>query len=166
MNERLNRGDWLFLATCAGVVAVALFVVFNWFSEAFPEASIDFRYDRASSLRVAQPLLAAQRIDLGGMKHTATFSTDDSARIFLERSLGLKQASALMRREVRLWWWSHRWFKPLQEEELRVDVAPTGEIVGFSDKIPEDRAIASGDVAAARAVAEAFLARAGVKLPD
>ena len=71
MNERLNRGDWLFLAVCAAVVAVSLFIAFHWFSEAFPEASIDFRYDRASSLRVAEPLLAAQRVDVGGMKHTA-----------------------------------------------------------------------------------------------
>ena len=164
--KRLNRADWLFLAVCAAVVAAALFVVVNWFGEAFPEASIDFRYDRANSLGVAQPLLAAQHLDLGGMKHTATFSTDDNARIFLERSLGLKKASALMRREVRLWSWSHRWFKPLQEEELRVDIAPTGEIVGFSDRIPEDRALPSGEVAAARATAEAFLARAGVPLAD
>src|SRR5436190_933785 len=166
MNERLDRADWGFLAVCAAVVAVALFIVFNWFGEAFPEASIDFRYDRASSLRVAEPLLAAQRVGLAGLKHTATFSGDDNSRIFLERSLGLKKASALMRRDVRLWWWSHRWFRPLQEEEFRVDVAPTGEIVGYGDKIPEDRAIASPDVAGARAIAEAFLTRAGVKPAD
>jgi len=164
VNERLNRADWLFLAVCAAVVAVSLFVAINWFTEAFPEASIDFRYDRASSLRVAQPLIDAQRLDVRGMKHTATFSGDDNARIFLERSLGLAKASAIMRRDVRLWWWSHRWFKPLQEEELRVDVAPTGEIVGFGDKIPEDRAIPSPDVPAARAIAESFLTRVGVKL--
>ena len=93
VNERLNRADWLFLAVCAAVVAVALFVVFNWFGEAFPEASIDFRYDRASSLRVAAPLLGAQRVDVRGLKHTATFSGDDNTRIFLERSLGLAEAS-------------------------------------------------------------------------
>jgi membrane protease YdiL (CAAX protease family) len=166
VNERLNRGDWLFIAVCIAVAAVALFVVFNWFSEAFPEASIDFRYDRAGSLRIAAPLLAAQRIDLRGLKHTATFATDDNAQIFLERSLGLKKASAMMRREVRLWWWSHRWFRPLQEEEFRVDIAPTGEIVGYSDKIPEDRALPSPDATGARAIAEAFLGRAGAKLAD
>ena len=160
----MTRSDWLFIAVCAAVVAVSLFVVFNWFSDAFPEASIDFRYDRTSSLRVAQPLLAGQGLDLRGMKHTATFDGDDNARIFLERSLGLAKASAIMRRDVRLWWWSHRWFRPLQEEEFRVGVAPTGEIVGFLDKIPEDRAIASPDVPGARAIAESFLARAGVKL--
>jgi membrane protease YdiL (CAAX protease family) len=166
MNERLQRGDWLFLAVCAGVVAVAAFVAFNWFGDAFPEASIDFRYDRAGSLRVAAPLLAAQHVDTAGLKHTATFSGDDTARIFLERSLGLGKANTIMRREVRLWWWEHRWFRPLQEEEFRVDVAPTGEIVGFADSIPEDRALPSGDVNAARGVAEGFLGRAGVKLAD
>src|SRR4051794_37642347 len=127
MNERLNRTDWLFLAVCAVVVAAALFVVFNWFGEAFPEASIDFKYDRGSSLRIAEPLLAAQRVDVRGLKHAATFSGDDNARLFLERSLGLKRAGEVVRGGVRLWWWSHRWFRPLQEEEFRVDVAPTGE---------------------------------------
>ncbi|MEK6375519.1 MAG: type II CAAX endopeptidase family protein [Acidobacteriota bacterium] len=166
MNERLNRADWLFLAVCAVVVAVSLFVAIHWFAEAFPEASIDFRYDRKASLRVAEPLIAAQRLDVRGMKHTATFSGDNNARIFLERSLGLAKASAIMRRDVRLWWWSHRWFKPLQEEEYRIDVAPTGEIVGFGDKIPEDRALPSPEVPAARAIAETFLTRVGVKLAD
>jgi len=162
----LDRGDWLFLAGCAVVVAVSLFIALNWFGDAFPEASIDFRYDRGSSLRVAEPLLAAQRLDARGMKHTATFSGDNTARIFLERTLGLAKAGAVMRRDVRLWWWSHRWFKPLQEEEYNVEVAPTGEIVGFSDIIPEDRAMASPPVPAARAVAEAFLTRVGVKLAE
>src|SRR5204863_4832094 len=102
MNARLNRSDWTLIGVCLAVVAASLFVVFNWFSAAFPEASIDFRYDRTSSLRVAQPLLAAYGLDLRGMKRTATFSGDDTARIFLERSLGLDKASAIMRREVRL----------------------------------------------------------------
>src|SRR5207244_8983445 len=118
------------------------------------------------ALLVAQPLLPGQQLDGLAMKHAATFDGDNNARIFLERSLGLAKASAIMRREVRLWWWSHRWFRPLQEEELRVDVAPTGEIVAFSDKIPEDRALPSSDAPTARAVAEAFLGRVGVKLAD
>src|SRR5437764_15479721 len=113
MNERLSRADWLFLAVCAAVVAVALFVVINWFSVAFPEASIDFRYDRTSSLRVAAPIVAAQRLNLLGRKHTATFSIDQNAKTLLERALGLKKASLKMNREVRLLRFSHRWIKPM-----------------------------------------------------
>ncbi len=160
---RLNRSDWIFIAICVAIAALSVFVVLHWFTRVFPEASIDFRYDRDSSRSIAEPLVAAQ---VGGMKHTAVFDGDDQAKIFLERTLGLARATPVMRSEVRLWWWHHRWFRPLQEEELAVDVAPTGEIVGYDDTIPEARALPSPDVAGARRVAEAFLGRARVNLAD
>jgi hypothetical protein len=166
MNERLTRRDWVLIAVCCAVAAVSLFITFNWFAAAFPEASIEFRYDRDSSLPLAKKVLDVQRIDTREMKHTAIFTGDETAKIFLERSLGLSRANFVMRREVRIWWWHHRWFRPLQEEEISVDVAPTGEIVGFVDKIPENRQLPSIDAAAARRVAESFLTRIGVKLAD
>ncbi|MEA2338863.1 MAG: hypothetical protein QOE82_2870 [Thermoanaerobaculia bacterium] len=155
--EQLTRADWLLIAACVAVAAVSIFIVVNWFGAAFPEASIEFRYDRGSSEKVAAGVLAEQLIDTRGLKHAATFDSDDEARIFLERSLGLKKTNEILKRDVRLWAWSHRWFRPLQEEEFRVDIAPTGEVIGFSDHIPEDRAINSPDVNAARAIAERFL---------
>src|SRR5437763_10120366 len=155
--EQLTRADWLLIAACLAVAAISIFVVINWFGAAFPEASIEFRYDRASSLPLAERVLAAQHVDVRGMKHSATFDSDEETRIFLERSLGLKKTNEILKRDVRLWAWSHRWFRPLQEEEFNIDVAPTGEVIGFSDRIPEDRAINSPDVNAARAIAERFL---------
>jgi membrane protease YdiL (CAAX protease family) len=155
--EQLTRRDWLLIGACIAIAAVAIFVVVNWFGAAFPEASIEFRYDRGSSEKLAGGVLAEQLIDTRGMKHSATFESDDEPRIFLERSLGLKKTNEILKRDVRLWAWSHRWFRPLQEEEFRVDIAPTGEVIGFSDRIPEDRAINSPDVAAARGIAERFL---------
>src|SRR5436305_14178341 len=121
MTQRLNRSDWLFLAACLAVAALSVFVIVKWFSQAFPEASIDFRYDRNSSIRIAAPLLAGQRVNVRGLKHTAIFSGDDDAKVFLERSLGLGRASKIMQHDVRLWWWHHRWFRPLQEEEFAVE---------------------------------------------
>jgi membrane protease YdiL (CAAX protease family) len=155
--EQLTRADWLLIAACLAVAAISIFVVINWFGAAFPEASIEFRYDRASSLPLAERVLTAQHVDVRGMKHSATFNSDEETRIFLERSLGLKKTNEILKRDVRLWAWSHRWFRPLQEEEFNIDVAPTGEVIGFSDRIPEDRAIVSPDVAAARRTAEGFL---------
>src|SRR5207244_1686038 len=99
-----------------------------------------------------------------GMKHTATFDSDNLALIFLERSLGLERANAMSRRDVHLWYWHHRWFKPLQEEEYAVEVAPTGEIVAFSRRIPESRALPAIPVAQAQQLAEAFLVRNNVPL--
>jgi len=106
--ERLTRRDWALIAVCVGVVAVSLFIVFNWFYAAFPEASIDFRYDRDTSLPLARRILDTQRIDVRNMKHAALFDGDEIAKIFLERSLGLAAANKLMRTEVRIWWWRHR----------------------------------------------------------
>ncbi|HYS55018.1 MAG TPA: CPBP family intramembrane glutamic endopeptidase [Thermoanaerobaculia bacterium] len=166
MNERLTRRDWTLIGVCCGVVALSLFIIFNWFYAAFPEASIDFRYNRDSSLPIARMVIEAQRIDIRDYKHAAVFDGDEIAKIFLERTLGLSNANRIMRREVRIWWWRHRWFRPLQEEEFLIDVAPTGEIVSFLDRIPEDRALPAIDPIAARRAAEAFLARIGVKLPD
>ncbi len=157
IRERLNREDWLLIASCLVVAAVSIFVVTNWFSAAFPEASIEFRYDRGSSQQLADRVLASQHIDARGMKHSATFDSDDEVRIFLERSLGLKKTNEILKRDVRLWAWSHRWFRPLQEEEFRVDIAPTGEVVGFTDRIPEDRPLNSPDINGARTTAETFL---------
>jgi membrane protease YdiL (CAAX protease family) len=155
--EQLTRADWLLIAACVAIATVSIFIVVNWFGAAFPEASIEFRYDRGSSEKLADGVIAEQLIDTRGMKHSATFESDDESRIFLERSLGLKKTNEILKHDVRLWAWSHRWFRPLQEEEFRVDIAPTGEVIGFSDHIPEDRAIASPNVNAARDIAERFL---------
>jgi len=133
MRERLNRNDWRLIAVCVLLAAVSFFVIFNWFSEAFPEAALTFKVDRESSLRVAEPMLRAQHVPTAGLKHTTTFDSDDNVRIFLERSVGLKRENEEIRRGVHLWAWHHRWFKPLQEEEYQLDVAPSGEITGSLD---------------------------------
>jgi membrane protease YdiL (CAAX protease family) len=140
--QRLTRRDWLLIATCIAVAALCTAIIARYFHSAFPEASIDFKVDRDSSRPVAEKLLAAQRADVRGMKHAVRFDSDSQARIFLERTIGLERAQRVLREDVRVWSWHHRWFKPLVEEELSVDVAPTGEIVGYTHKLPEEREVA------------------------
>ena len=164
--EPLTRSDWTLLGVCVAIVAVSLFIVLNWFNAAFPEASIEFRYDRNASRTIAERLLAEEHVDVRGMKQSAVFDGDDNAKIFLERSLGLTRANGIMRRDVRLWWWRNRWFRPLQEEEFQVDVAPTGEIVAFNDVIPESRAMPAVDLASAQRLANEFLSRRNIRLAD
>ena len=185
-SERLNRRDWTLIAVCVVLAALAIVVVARYFSTAFPEASIDFKYDREGSEGIARGVIrrvipsevegspAAARVSRpsGGsldfarddtVKHAASFESDGNARIFLERSLGLETANRVMRDQVRVWFWHHRWFKPLVEEEISVDVAPTGHVIGFRHLIPEDRTIAEGD---AMLAATAFLDRVGVNRAD
>ena len=159
----VQRRDRIFLAVCVAVTLASLFVIVRWFGSAFPEASIDFRYDRGSSRELARQLLREQQLDVTGMKHAAVFESDDLARVFLERSLGLEEANRLMGSEVLVWYWRHRWFRPLQEEEYSVEIAPTGQLVSYARSIPETQPMPALDAAPARAAAEAFLRRAGIE---
>ena len=141
-NSQLDSRDWRFLFLCLLLAAVAITITARYFHAAFPEISIDFRFDRNTSRGVAETLLRSQRVDVRAMKHAVRFDTDDQARIFLERELGLDRAKRVLRDDVRVWAWHHRWYRPLVEEEISVDVAPTGEIIGYTHKLPEDRAVA------------------------
>ncbi|HYO78133.1 MAG TPA: CPBP family intramembrane glutamic endopeptidase, partial [Thermoanaerobaculia bacterium] len=156
--QRLTQDDWIFIAVCVALALTAVGIVIRYFPAAFPQASIDFQYDRDGSRPLAQRLVQRLAVDTKPMKHAARFDGDDSARIFLERSLGLEEATRAMTGDVHVWYWTHRWFRPLVEEEISVSIAPTGEVVAFTHKIPEERAI-PGTLAAPP---EAFLISIGV----
>lgn len=138
--QRLSQDDWITIAVCVAIVLASVAIIVRYFDAAFPQASIEFKVDRNTSRPIAERLLQARGIDLRNMKHAARFDSDDEARIFLERSLGLEAANRVMAADVHVWSWHQRWFRPLVEEEISVDVAPTGQIVGFRHVIPEDRA--------------------------
>ncbi|MDQ3281080.1 MAG: lysostaphin resistance A-like protein [Acidobacteriota bacterium] len=141
MHRKLHQSDWLLIALCIALTIAAVGVVARYFDTAFPQAAIDFRFDRETSTPIAERLVKRLSVDTRPMKHAASFDGDDNARIFLERSLGLEEASRLTSESVRVWYWHHRWFRPLVEEEVSVDVAPTGEVVAFHHTIPEERAL-------------------------
>lgn len=138
--QRLSSDDWLLVAICIALVLASVAIIVRYFDAAFPQASIEFKVDRNTSAPIAERLLRELHLDPKSMKHAVRFDSDDEARIFLERSLGLQEANRVMAENVRVWAWHHRWFTPLVEEEISVDVAPTGEIIGFRHVLPEDRA--------------------------
>lgn len=164
--QGFDRGDAAFFLACLVVLAASVFIISRYFWSAFPEASIEFRFDRKTSVPIAEALLRDRHLATGGMIHSAEFDHDDEAKIFLERTIGLERANAVMGDQVRVWYWRHRWFKPLQEEEYRVDVSPTGTIVAFNHTIPESRQIANAAPEDARRIAEQFLHVSGASLPD
>jgi membrane protease YdiL (CAAX protease family) len=142
--QPLDDRDWLLIAVCVAIAIASVAIVIRYFDEAFPQAAIDFRVDRTTSRKLAENVARGRGLDLDSMKHAARFESDETARIFLERSLGLAEANVVMAEQVRVWSWRHRWFTPLVEEELSVDIAPSGDVIGFDHRIPEDRAVASG----------------------
>jgi len=157
MPSKLTSADYRAIAIGLLVAGISLAIGIKYFSRAFPEAAIEFRVNRDDSTPLAQEFLAERGFGVGGYRHAAIFGYDESAKVYLERTQGLVRMNGLTRGPARLWRWSHRWFKPQQKEEFRVDVSPAGQVVGFDHEIPEAAAGANLDSASARAVAEKFL---------
>ena len=91
---------------------------------------------------------------------------DDTAKVYLERELGLERASALYGRAARIWQWRMRWFRSEVKEEQRVDVSPLGDLIGFQSVLKEDAPGARLSREEARARALAFLASRGLAASD
>jgi len=157
MRERFTAGDFRFLFLCLALLVSTVWFSATYFYKAFPEASIDFRVTRDEARLLAEKFLSAQGHDVRSYREASRFSFDDSAKTFLERELGLEAANRLMGSHVRLWHWSHRWFRPQQKEEFRVDITPAGESAGFEHDIPEAAPRPSITPEQARALAESFL---------
>jgi len=155
--ERLTAGDKKTLLIWILCAIVAACVAYKYFFRAFPEASIDFRVSRGAAVGLARQFVASQDGDLAHYRSSIIFDVDDTAKTYLERELGLQQANQLMSSQVHTWYWSVRFFRPLQREEFNVDLDPAGDIVGYDHKVAEEAPGAHLDQTAARAKAESFL---------
>jgi membrane protease YdiL (CAAX protease family) len=160
MPVRLTSREYKIIGIVVLVSAVSLGVGVKYFWRAFPEAAIEFRVNRGDSLPLAQRFLAGRGFHLEGYRHAAIFTYDDQAKVYLERTQGLERMNGLTRGPIRLWRWSHRWFKPQQQEEFSAEVTPAGEVVGFNHEIPEAAPGANLEQSAARQIAEQFLREA------
>lgn len=155
--ERLSRRDGRFVVLCVAVIAAGAVVGIPLFPQAFPEASIDFRVTREEAREVAERALARRGFDVTGRRVLAIFDHDDTAKVFLERELGLERARPLLGGEVPVWRWSFRFVRPLEKGELRAFVAPSGELLSFRRVLPEGAPGGDPGSARARTLAEETL---------
>ena len=155
--DRLTSSDKraLLLWVAAGILG--LLFAYKYFFQAFPEASVNLQVTREEAIARAQKFVSVLGENLSGYRSASVFDVDDEAKVYLERQLGLQQANKLMSSELNLWYWDVRFFKPQQEEEFRVRVNPSGQIVGYDHKVEESRAGASLDRAAAQSAAQNYL---------
>jgi len=157
MPVKLTSKQYRVLAIAFAVAAVSLLIGVKYFSHAFPEATIRFRVNRSGSGQIASQFLTQRGFQLSGYRHAAVFDYDDTVKLYIERTQGLKRMDQLTRGPVHLWRWSHRWFKPQHKQEFLVDVTPSGQVVGFDHEIREDAPGANLNQDQARGLAEAFL---------
>ncbi len=156
-SRRLMRRDKMWLCVLVVVGGLSLALGLHLFPSVFPEATIKFDVDRRGSRVRAESFLREQGFDIAGYRYASAFQYDDSAKIFLEKELGLKAMDKAVEKTARIWKWSHRWFRPLQKEEYRVAIAPTGELVSFERSLEEDAPGGRVPEDEARRTAEEFL---------
>ncbi len=160
--EKLDRRDLRFLAACLLAIAAGAAVTSVLFHRAFPEASIEFRVNRTQARALAEKLLAGRGRDVAGARFAGEFDVDETAKVYLERELGLERAGAIYGRDAKIWQWRMRWFRSGVKEEEDVAVSPLGDLIGFQSVLKEDAPGARLTRAEARAAALAFLASRGL----
>lgn len=159
MLDRLTSKDYRLIGIAVVVSLLSLFVIVNYFYKAFPEASIEFKVNQKESRIIAESWLQRLSLNAEGFRHAAIFDHDDEAKTFLEKQLGAEQANNLMGSQVRLWRYSHRWYKPLQKEEYTLRISPKGEFLGFFHEVAEELEGAHLTADSARIASQAFLSQ-------
>lgn len=136
---------------------IGLFFSLKYYDQTFPQAALDLKITKTEASKIAFEMLTSQKIDLTGYSSSIYFSTSKTDIIYLERTIGLEAANKLMKDKVSVWWWSCRWFKPLQKEEFRVNISPSGKIVDYSHEMEEKAKGENLSKEAAQKIAEEFL---------
>lgn len=150
-NRRIDL--WI---TIAGLLGAILF--FGLYDQAFPAAALDLKLSRSEISRLADETMSDYGYDTSGYKTSLSFSESGMASIYLQRELGIPEANRRIQEEnLPIWYWSARYFIPLQKEEFLLQLAPDGRIVGFLHSIEEDQPGASISQEEARELAEAYL---------
>ena len=163
--ERLGPGDRRFIAACLIVIVAGAAITAALFRRAFPEASIEFRVNRAQARTLAEEFLAKRAHLRKDSRFAGRFSVDDDPKVYLERELGLEKAGRLYGTEARVWRWDMRWFRSGETEQENVSITPRGDLVGFEFVRKDDAPGPRPGESETRALASAFLAERGLP-PD
>lgn len=135
----------------------------------FPQEFLPDRYDVINRRKAAQ--LAEQHIRALGVKTKGYMSYSqyggDSTGLgatYIVRQIGREKADELFERELHDAGWYTRWFKPQKKESYEIWLDPDGKFYSWNHAIEEDAPGPNLPSAEARALAEAWLTRAGVEL--
>jgi hypothetical protein len=162
MPDRKRLSDALLaVAGLAGLAAALLL-----YQSATPQAAVTLEVTRAEALATAQEVLADRGAELDAHRAAVQFTGNSGALVFLQRTLGLDEASRWAREEVPIWSWLMRWFEPGQVEEWLVRVGVDGTVVGMAHVIEEAAAGADLEQDSALAIAESFLTGQGWDLAE
>ncbi len=144
------------MITVLGLMGAVFGLLF--YERAFPLAALDIDLTRAEISQRAWQYMQAQGYGLEDYQFAQTFGYDWWALNYVQSVLGVSAANQRVREDaLPLWYWHARWFRPSQEEEFSLYLAPDGEVVALFHNLAEDTPGASLSQEEARALAETYL---------
>jgi hypothetical protein len=161
--DRLDKNDRRFILTCLAVMAIGAVLTGLLFHRAFPEASIEFRVNRSEARVRGEKFLRDLGRNVAGTRFAGRFDAEEEAKVYLERELGLEQASRFYGTDAKVWRWKMRWFQSAVKEEDKVEITPRGDLAGYESVRKEDAPGAHLTREEARAVSRKFLERLGLR---
>ncbi len=161
MNKKLEV--LLFLWIILGIFGLAVAIKFN--KIAFPLLSVEMKVNRVEAEKIALGYFKKIGINFNrDYDMVSIFSSDEESALYLERYYPIRKVNEFTKKEISMWYWEVRFFKPLIEEEYRIFVKPCGKIKGFVCKLNEDAAGKFLSLKEALALASQFLSRQNINL--
>ncbi|KAB2924766.1 MAG: PP2C family protein-serine/threonine phosphatase [Bacteroidetes bacterium] len=158
----------LALPLLAGFAALLLVTSVRW--DFSPKSSVDITVTRGDAERIARGVLTDHGYDPSGLSTETSFQLNTALQQFLRERVGGRRAAELLRSDsVPAHRWSVYFYDPglstsRMPHQYRVWLSASGRLIGFSHVIQDTAAGEKLAAADARAVAERYLASAGVDL--
>ncbi|MBX2863877.1 MAG: GNAT family N-acetyltransferase [Leptolyngbyaceae cyanobacterium MAG.088] len=125
----------------------------------FPSATIDLSVPRQTIYKTAQTYLETNNSqDFSQYQSIQSFREAWTPSVYLQQTLGISETNRLIKeKNLPIYYWGTRWFKPSQQEEFYVSVSTDGDIIGYSHTLPEATPGAELSLAEAQTIAETYL---------
>lgn len=162
MNLSSRRSDAILALT--GFGGLVLFAAL--YHRAYPQASVRLSLSRTEALERARAVAESLGAPVRELKEAAQFVGNTTGLLFLQRTLGLEEASRWAAEEVPIWSWNARWFEPQQKEEWRVGLGVDGKLVLLEHLLEDAAPGESLSLDSARVLAEDFVRGLGWNLGD
>ncbi|MBE9067423.1 hypothetical protein IQ260_12225, partial [Leptolyngbya cf. ectocarpi LEGE 11479] len=152
LRSKLDR-----LITLFGIIGFTIAILLS--QRVFPSAAIDLNVPRQTIYQTAQTYLKTYSQDnFDQYQSIQRFNEDWMASVYLQQTLGIPETNRLIEdKNLPIYYWNIRWFKPSQQEEFYISVSTTGDIVSYSHTLPETAPGARLTLAAAQTIAEDYL---------
>lgn len=124
------------------------------------KSGLTINISRSQALPIAQQVIAQEQgYGITGYESVSSFSGNYSASMYFQRKLGIAETKRrILGEKLPIYEWETRWFKPLEQEEFQVSLAPdTGKVISFSHIIPETQPGAVLESSAALKIAQTYL---------